>query len=110
MLFKPVIPVLEYMVFYDYFKNELCENKEKVELKCNGKCQLKKELAKASDFPENGKEKRITFETNVVLYQEIEEHFVFDPQFYTYKSKIPTNYNLSYSYVKTNYVFRPPIV
>ena len=33
MLFKPVIPVLEYIVFYDYFKNELCENKEKVELK-----------------------------------------------------------------------------
>lgn len=110
MLFKPVIPVLEYVVFYDYFKNELCENKEKVELQCNGKCQLMKELAKASDVPENGKEKRITIETSIVFYQEIEELFDFNPQFYTYKSKISSNYNLSYSHLLTNFVFRPPIV
>src|SRR5690554_7517932 len=58
MLFKPVIPVLEYVVFYDYIKNELCENKEIAEMECNGKCHLVKELAKASDAPENGKEKR----------------------------------------------------
>ena len=110
MLFKPVIPVLEYVVFYDYYKNELCENKEKVELKCNGKCQLKKELAKASDVPENGKEKRISVETNIVFYQEMEDLFDFNSQFYTYKSQIASNYNLSYSYLMTNSVFRPPIV
>src|SRR5690606_41102997 len=36
MLVKPIIPVVEYVVFYDYIKNELCVNKDKPELKCNG--------------------------------------------------------------------------
>ena len=110
MLFKPVLPVLEYVVFYDYFKNELCENKEKPELECNGKCHLKKELAKASDFPENGKDHRISVETNIVFYQEIAENFLSEVVFYTYKTRIPSIYNLTYSHLETDSVFHPPIV
>lgn len=49
MLFKPVFPVVEYALNYDYVVNVLCENKAKPELGCNGKCHLMKELAKASD-------------------------------------------------------------
>ncbi len=45
MLFKPVIPILKYIVFYDYIKNELCENKDKPKLECNGKCHLAKVTA-----------------------------------------------------------------
>jgi len=111
MLFKPVIPVLEYVVFYDYIKNELCENKDKPKLECNGKCHLKKELAKASDTSENGKDsKHFSVETSVVFYQEIEENFGFKQLFYLHKSKVTSNYNLSYSHLETNSVFRPPIV
>lgn len=111
MLFKPVIPVVEYVVFYDYIKNELCENKDKPELECNGKCHLVKEMAKASDTPEKGNDKKhISVETSVVFCQEIEENFDFKPLFYLHKSKITSNYNLSYSHLETNSVFRPPIV
>lgn len=111
MLFKPVIPVVEYMVFYDYIKNELCENKDKPKLECNGKCHLKKELAKASDSTEKGNDKKhFSVETSIVFYQEIEENFGFKPLFYLHKSKITSNYNLSYSHLETNSVFRPPIV
>ena len=46
MLVKPAIPFLEYIVNYDYIVKELCENKDKPELKCNGKCHLAKQLAK----------------------------------------------------------------
>ena len=49
MFLKPILPVFEYLVNYDYIVNELCENKLKPELKCNGKCHLTKELAKASE-------------------------------------------------------------
>lgn len=45
MLVKPAIPFLEYVINYDYIVKELCENKEKPELKCNGKCHLAKQLA-----------------------------------------------------------------
>ncbi len=50
MLVKPVLPVVEYMVNYDYISKVLCENKAKPKLKCNGKCHLMKELAKASEY------------------------------------------------------------
>lgn len=46
MLTKPLWPVVEYVVNYDYIVNVLCENKDKPEMQCNGKCHLTKELAK----------------------------------------------------------------
>lgn len=46
MLTKPFWPVLDYVANYDYIVNTLCENKDKPELECNGKCHLSKELAK----------------------------------------------------------------
>lgn len=49
LLFKPVFPVFEYVMNYDYVVNVLCENKAKPEMHCNGKCHLMKELAKASE-------------------------------------------------------------
>ena len=80
-------------------------------MECNGKCHLKKELAKASDTSENGKgSKHFSVETSVVFYQEIEENLGLKPLFYLHKSKITSNYNLSYSHLETNSVFRPPIV
>lgn len=46
MLTKPLWPVFDYMANYDYIVNTLCENIDKPELECNGKCYLGKELAK----------------------------------------------------------------
>ncbi len=46
MLTKPLWPVVDYIVNYDYIVNTLCENKDKPEMQCNGKCHLSKELAK----------------------------------------------------------------
>lgn len=46
MLAKPFWPIVDYMVNYDYIVNTLCENKDKPEMECNGKCHLSQELAK----------------------------------------------------------------
>jgi len=46
MLTKPLWPVMDYVVNYDYIVNVLCENKDKPEMHCNGTCHLTKELAK----------------------------------------------------------------
>lgn len=48
MLVKPLWPVVEYIANYDYIANVLCENKDKPELKCDGKCYLSQMLAKES--------------------------------------------------------------
>ncbi len=46
MLTKPLWPVVDYVIHYDYIVNMLCENKDNPEMHCNGKCHLSKELAK----------------------------------------------------------------
>ena len=49
MLIKPLWPVGEYIMNYDYIVNVLCENKDKPELQCNGKCYLMQLLAQESE-------------------------------------------------------------
>lgn len=46
MLAKPFWPVVEYVVNYEYIVTTLCENRDKPEMHCKGKCHLSKELAK----------------------------------------------------------------
>ena len=48
-MLRPVMPVIDYYINYDYIVAELCENKDKPVLQCNGKCHLTKELKKAND-------------------------------------------------------------
>ncbi|MAU15066.1 MAG: hypothetical protein CMH46_05945 [Muricauda sp.] len=43
-MFKPVLPVFEYVVNQDYIAEYLCVNKDKPMLNCNGKCYLSKML------------------------------------------------------------------
>ncbi|MBX9808301.1 MAG: hypothetical protein K2X95_10950, partial [Flavobacteriaceae bacterium] len=49
MLLKPVFPVIDYIVNYEYISKVLCVNKDKPKMHCNGKCHLMKELAKAAE-------------------------------------------------------------
>ncbi|MEC5395486.1 hypothetical protein [Bergeyella sp. RCAD1439] len=48
LLLKPLAPVAEYVLNFDYITTVLCINKDKPELKCKGKCYLSKEIAKAA--------------------------------------------------------------
>lgn len=49
MLFKPIIPFMEYALNYDYIVKELCEQKEEEVNTCNGKCHLSKRIQETSD-------------------------------------------------------------
>lgn len=108
MLFKPIIPFVEYAAFYDYIKNELCVNQDKPELKCNGKCHLKKELAKASDSEKSSDKNHTSSEVQVVFFQNI-----FSTQLVLFSaertSKINTFYNQMYTFDYTDIVFHPPL-
>jgi len=109
MLFKPVLPVVEYIVFYDYIKNELCVNKDKPEMKCNGKCHLMKEMSKASDTPENGQDKKhFSVELHEVFLNDLQETFVVFPPMQIGVEKINSTYNNLYTYRKIASVFHPP--
>ena len=54
LVLKPVFPLVEYAVNYDHIAKVLCVNKAKPKLKCNGKCHLMKELAKAAEAESAG--------------------------------------------------------
>lgn len=49
MLLKPLWPVVEYVVNYNYIATVLCVNKAKPKLQCNGKCYLAEQLKKNAE-------------------------------------------------------------
>lgn len=48
ILLKPLWPLAEYLIYYDYIVENLCENKDEPMLNCDGKCYLAKMLAAES--------------------------------------------------------------
>ena len=47
VLLKPLFPFIDYVVNKEYITKNLCENRNKPKLNCNGKCHLMKQLKKA---------------------------------------------------------------
>lgn len=111
MLVKPIIPLLEYVVFYDYIKNELCVNKNNKAMNCDGKCHLKKELAKASEGSEKqdkNSSRNFSVESNVVFFQDF-----FSLKWNLSPKKNNQNSNFYYSnlycHALSLAVFKPPV-
>ncbi|RQO32180.1 hypothetical protein DBR32_00770 [Taibaiella sp. KBW10] len=50
-----VVIYIDYKINQDYIAQNLCENKAKPQLHCNGKCQLSKQLKKDDDNSKEGK-------------------------------------------------------
>jgi hypothetical protein len=110
MLIKPIFPVVEYVVNYDYISKVLCENKAKPKMHCNGKCHLMKELAKAADSenPKSSDKKGSTQVTEVLFFEEINSFTI--ATFYSLdKKKTNQNYSDLYCYLNSDAFFRPPI-
>jgi len=48
-MFRPIGPLLEYIVYEDYIAEFLCVNKDNTELNCKGKCYLMKRLSEQEE-------------------------------------------------------------
>jgi hypothetical protein len=110
MLLKPAIPFLEYVVNYDYIVKELCENKEKPQLQCNGKCHLKKELAKSAADEQSPADKKQNSkqEMEVLFYQETPIFYQKMPVVFTDKN-VNASYQNFYALTAIQSTFHPPI-
>jgi len=108
MLLKPILPVVEYVVNYEYISKVLCVNKDKPMLHCNGKCQLMKELAKASENEKPISDKKIVSQEFEVLFFENIKWFELNPSFYSIVNQINGNYSNFYSHLNSCSVFHPP--
>ncbi len=50
---RPVLPLVNYAVNYDYIVKNLCENRNNPQSTCKGKCYVSKELAKTEKQSNN---------------------------------------------------------
>jgi hypothetical protein len=99
----------DYIINKEYIANNLCVNKSKPILKCNGKCHLAKQLKK-QDQKEN-KSSSSKEKIEVITTQVSGETFVFfEGEFFQDNNNDIFNYNknLIQSYLSS--VFQPPIV
>ncbi|WP_312345044.1 hypothetical protein [Chryseobacterium binzhouense] len=68
---RPVLPLINYVVNYDYIVENLCENRTVENSYCKGKCYITKELSKAEKQSLNGQNIKIAgldvFVSNEIL-------------------------------------------
>ena len=111
MLFKPLVPLLEYVYNYDYIAKELCENRANVVKGCNGKCYLMKQLAKEAEAekPLSSDKKHSVAETADLFVSEL-NGFNFSIVAKSMSANNYSAYNNMYAHLQTNSFFHPPTV
>ncbi len=107
-LLRPVIPVVEYAANYDYISKELCVNKNKPKLHCNGKCHLMKELAKASEQEKPASEKKTGEHPAEVLFLQPIAELKIAVEVYAVYPKQSFFYCNLYTHTGYESVFHPP--
>ncbi len=65
-IFRPVFPVYDYFLNYDYIVNVLCINRDKPEMHCDGKCYLKKEFSENNELNNPTKKALVNYEFKLV--------------------------------------------
>lgn len=63
-----VVLIADYVLNYDYISKVLCINRDKPEMKCNGKCHLAKQVAKQDETERKNKAVVQVHETIGELY------------------------------------------
>jgi len=109
LVLKPIIPVLQYAIGYDYIVKVLCENREKPEMQCHGTCYLKSELARASKEESSSTEKKNSETSSTTLFYLVIESLCL-LSLHDIKNKINTFYSNLYTYLNTFLVFHPPTI
>ncbi|AZA78996.1 hypothetical protein EG347_16480 [Chryseobacterium sp. G0186] len=110
MVFRPLIPLVEYAVNYNYIVDTLCINKNKPEVHCNGKCYLSKELAKANDTNESTPFSKVKNSgqkiLDIYIHPEITAVDIIEKNSFFNFNFI---YKTDYSFLFLKHIFRPPV-
>jgi hypothetical protein len=75
-LSQAYIPHVDYWVNHDFIASELCENKDRPELKCEGKCHLQKEIQDMNEESQEGQEVSVQL---MVEFLQTNDGFTFRP-------------------------------
>ena len=108
MLARPVIPVADYIINYDYITKVLCVNKAKPMMHCNGKCHLMKELAKNAEQDKPLSKKSNAAEAEVLFFQPVAS-FSFKPVTVAVTTQNNSSYSNLYAHINSDSIFHPPL-
>ena len=105
-MLRPIAPMVEYVINYDYISKVLCINKDKPSFNCNGKCQLMKKIQEQEDedfnlLQVNMKEYPVGFVTIL--------NFTHKKAIFKERKKIFST-EKNYIYLHYSEVFHPPTV
>lgn len=105
---------LSYLIYYqvsiDYIIENYCVNKTKVELACNGKCHLAKQLQQNNTKDEKNNTVKLISELFSVVFYESKTLYNLTELSFNTKDKINSFYSKNYSYAYSTSFFKPPIV
>ena len=110
ILLKPFLPIVEYVVNYEYISKVLCVNKETPIMGCDGKCYLMSQLAKSAEDEKPISDKKVIVkDVELLFFQEIKQ-VVFLKTIITQKSILNFNYCNLYDYLNSSTTFHPPTI
>lgn len=109
MVFRPLIPLIEYAVNYDYISTVLCINKSKPDLHCNGKCYLSKELAKTNDSGSSPLSKTKNSGQKILDICTLPEIASIDKAERFLSLNFNFLYKTAYAFLFLKHIFKPPV-
>jgi hypothetical protein len=110
--FNRIWILASYHLNQTYIAQNLCENRDKPQLQCHGKCFLKKQLEK-EDSSEKAKMLRILLEKGEILYCHNLNNYLFSSPYLLLIYPLvqhKSHYNPIYSADYSNAIFHPPPV
>jgi hypothetical protein len=105
--FSAAIIVSDYLANKKFISEKLCENRSRPQLHCNGKCYLKKKIARESG-EQNGERRNRAAEDVVVLFFEKHEFEIYYDSDVAPASSIFRNRDVLLTIDVARSVFRPP--
>lgn len=110
-MMRPLVPIVDYLVHFDYVVEKLCKNKDKPFLKCYGSCYVSEKMA-SDNYLDFNKHKKNSENSKVEVFAPvflIESTLQFSIE-YIFNSELlkPTHFDLLKKICYLNNVFKPP--
>ncbi|MCS3531055.1 hypothetical protein [Chryseobacterium sp. JUb7] len=109
VVFRPLVPLVEYAVNYDYISEVLCINKSNPELHCNGKCYVSKQIAKTNDADSSPLNKTKNSGQKLLDIYVLPEITGINTTENAFFSSFSFLYETAYSFLFLKNIFRPPV-
>ncbi len=103
---RPVLPLVNYAVNYDYIAKNLCENRAVPQSTCKGKCYLEKELSKTEKQSGNIQVLKISVPDHFLAHDILS---VVNLGFCADRHHQNFPYSDSYAREHSSGIFRPPL-